>query len=246
MKKKSILVLTLLTIFLVSCATKSYVRLEDERIHKEVLSSDSTLMMQIMDKSDHQDYMRDSLYNDLSNETEAIVIDLMGELYYKSSQIDSLQNALNAQAHFLDSITADVNKIQMLESKFKDADYSMYDLGKITENLDSLNANQKTLNREMGYLIRDLGLIERNIMDIMNYSMKSLRNRLQASTMMMNHALYNHSATAYKMIMIYLMSNASSDPNELLEYIDSVYALGPGLDTIEVSFDVPEDSISTK
>ncbi len=246
MIKKAIAILTLLTIILTSCATKSYVRLENERIQNESVASDSTLMVEILNRSDRQDYVRDSLFYDLSNQTQSIIIDLMGELYYKSYQIDSLESKLANQAVFLDSITTDVTNLQKLESRFGDADYSMYDLSQISANLDSLNSNQKYLSRELQYMIRDLGLIERNLMDIMNYSINSMKNRLNTSTAMMNHALYHHNATAYKLIMVYLMTNNSSDPNELLTYIDSVYSLGPALDTINVSFDLPSDSSSIK
>lgn len=242
MIKKAILYFAVFSLFLAGCATKSYVMQENERLKQDSFISDSTLMVEILNRGDRQDFLRDSLYNDLNAQTEGIIIDLMGELYFKSYQIDSLQKVLSSQGEYLDNLTSDVDTLQKLGTKFKDADYSLYDLSRISANLDSLNSNQKNLSREVNYMIRDLGLIERNLMDIMNYSMNSMKNKLQTSTMMFNHALYKHNSTAFKMIMVYLMTNTSADPNSLLSYIDSVYALGPELDTIQVSFALPDSS----
>jgi hypothetical protein len=152
--------------------------MEDDRLTQDKFISDSTLMVEILNRSDRQDFLRDSLYNDLNAQTEGIIIDLMGELYFKSFQIDSLQYLLSIQGEFLKSLTSDVDTLQMLETKFKDADYSLYDLSRISASLDSLNSNQKDLSRELNYMIRDLGLIERNLMDIMNYSMNSMKNTI--------------------------------------------------------------------
>ncbi|MBN2780715.1 MAG: hypothetical protein JXR21_01985, partial [Candidatus Marinimicrobia bacterium] len=74
-----------------------------------------------------------------------------------------------------------------------------------------------------------------------------------ASTVMTKRSLYKNSATAYKMVMVYLMTNVSSDPEKLLDYIDSVYAMGDALDTVKVQFappgdrnPSPEDTLSSK
>ncbi|MFA6618366.1 MAG: hypothetical protein WCT23_04790 [Candidatus Neomarinimicrobiota bacterium] len=240
MIKKAILYFTILTLILSGCATKSYVLSENERLTQEIVASDSTLLVKILNNSDRHHFLRDSLYNDLNAQTEGIIIDLMGELYLKSFLIDSLETELSIQSDYLQNLTSELDTLQALETKFKDADYSMHDLSRISGDLDSLNLNQKKLSRDLNYMIRDLGLIERNLMDIMNYSMSSLKNTLQASTMMFNRALYKHNATANKMIMIYLMTNSPSEPNSLLAFIDSVYSLGPALDTMEVYFGLPD------
>lgn len=244
MIKKTILYFTILTLILSGCATKSFVLSENERLTQNLIASDSTLMVEILNKSDLHHFLRDSLYNDLNAQTEGIIIDLMGELYIKSFQIDSLKTALSTQNEYLENLISEVDTLRMLDIKFKDADYTMFDFARISGNLDSLNANQKKLSSDLNYMIRDLGLIERNLMDIMNYSMNSLKNNLRASTTMFNHALYHHNATANKMIMVYLMTNTKSDPNSLLAYIDSVYSLGPALDTIQVNYGSPDSTLN--
>ncbi|MDZ7797155.1 MAG: hypothetical protein U5N56_09005 [Candidatus Marinimicrobia bacterium] len=164
---------------------------------------------------------------------------MMGKIYRKNIQIDSLQRFLQEQSGYIDSLKADVDTLQNLETRFKDADYSVFDFSHIKTTLDSLMINQKHLSRELQYMIRDLNLIERNIMDIMNYSINSLKSQLQASNMMMKQNLYKNNAKAYKMIMIYLMENSSSRPEKLLAYIDSVYAMGDALDTVKVQYGAP-------
>ena len=236
MKKNAFIYLFIVSLILASCATKSYVRLEDERIYKQSGSLDSLLAIELKEQNSIQDYKQDSLYTTLSLETDSLFLDLMGEIYYKGYEIDSLQSILNDQGKHMKALVADIDTLQVLRTQFKDADYTMIDLSRIKSNLDSLMINQKHLSRELQYMIRDLNLIERNLMDIMNYSINSMKSKLQTSNMMMERSFYKNNATAYKMIMIYLMSNSSSDPDELLSYIDSVYSLGPALDTIKVTY----------
>lgn len=238
----------LLSLFLLTgCATKSYVRLEDERFHKQLSLADSTLMVQMAKENMVQDVKQDSIYRAVMLDTDSLFLDLMGEIYGKNRELDSLQSVLNTQRIYIDSLMIDVDSLQVLETRFKDADYTMFDLSRIRTNLDSLMINQKHLARELQYMIRDLNLIERNMMDIMNYSINSLKTQLQTSNMMMQRSLYKNNSTAQKMIMIYLMTNESNDPNELLTYIDSIYAMGPALDTVNVSFGVPaeQDTVGT-
>jgi hypothetical protein len=73
----------------------------------------------------------------------------------------------------------------------------------------------------------------------MNYSMNSMKAQLQASHVEIKRSLYKNNATAYKLIMIYLMNNVSSEPEKLLAYIDSVYSMGDKLDTVQVQFRPP-------
>ena len=172
--------------------------------------------------------------------TDSLFLDLMGEIYKKNHQLDSLESVILTQSVYIDSLISDVDTLQALETRFKDADYSLMDLSRVKSDLDSLVISERHLSRELQYMIRDLNLIERNLMDIMNYSMNSMKAQLQASDVMMERSLYKNNSTAQKMIMVYLMSNPSNDPNALLEYIDSIYAMGPALDTVEVSFGVPD------
>ena len=122
------------------------------------------------------------------------------------------------------------------------------DLSRVKSDLDSLVISERHLARELQYMIRDLNLIERNMMDIMNYSLNSMKAQLQASDVMMERSLYRNNSTAQKLIMVYLMTNTSNDPNELLTYIDSIYAMGPALDTVNVSFGVPaeQDTVTSE
>jgi len=239
MIKRGIIYILLLTLLLAGCATKSYVLLEDERFYKQSELADSVIVEQLNSVNNKQDYRQDSLYTNIMMNTDSLFLDLMGELYLKSHEIDSLQSTLTTQGIFIDSLIADVDTLQLLETRFKDANYSLFDLSRIRTNLDSLMINQKHLSRELQYMIRDLNLIERNLMDIMNYSMNSMKAELQASNMMMERQLYKNNATAYKMVMIYLMTNSSTDPNKLLTYIDSIYAMGPALDTVKIQFGSP-------
>ena len=163
----------------------------------------------------------------------------MDEIYQKSIEIDSLQNCLQVQSKFIDTLMVNVDTLQGLHAHFEDADYSAFDFSRIKTSLDSLMINQKHLSHELQYMIRDLNLIERNLMDIIKYSMNSMKVQILASNDMMNKSFYKNNATAYKMIMIYLMSHASSEPDKLLTYIDSVYAMGDALDTVTVQFGKP-------
>jgi hypothetical protein len=239
MIRRGIIYILVLTLLLTGCATKSYVLLEEERILKKSESADSLIVDQMNLVNNQQDFRQDSLYSDIMMNTDSLFLDLMSELYLKSYVIDSLQSTLVTQGVYIDSLIADVDTLQLLETRFKDANYSLFDLSRVKTNLDSLMINQKHLSRELQYMIRDLNLIERNLMDIMNYSMNSMKAQLQASNMMMERQLYKNNATAYKMVMVYLMTNSSTDPNGLLSYIDSIYAMGPALDTVDVSFGSP-------
>ncbi len=239
MIRRYITFLLVLILLLSSCATKSYVRLEGERFQKQLVSADSTIVHQLSSENQAQDIKQDSLFTTLMMETDSLFLDMMSDIRIKNQEIDSLQNILITQGVFIDSLIADVDTLQVLQTRFKDADYSMFDFSKIKTNLDSLMINQKHLSRELQYMIRDLNLIERNLMDIMNYSMNSMKAQLQASNIMMERQLYKNNATAYKMVMVYLMTNSSTDPNGLLDYIDSIYAMGPALDTVKVQFGSP-------
>ncbi|MCF7832841.1 MAG: hypothetical protein K9N05_04605 [Candidatus Marinimicrobia bacterium] len=239
MIKRGITYFILIALLLTGCATKSYVRLEDERFVKQTISADSTIIQQMNTVNNQQNYLQDSLFSAIMLETDSMFMSMMGEISVKNNEIDSLQEVLSTQSIFIDSMIADIDTLQALQTRFKDADYSMIDFSRIKTNLDSLMINQKHLSRELQYMIRDLNLIERNLMDIMNYSMNSLKTNLQASNIMMERSIYKNSATAYKMIMVYLMSNTSTDPNRLLTYIDSVYAMGNALDNVKVQFASP-------
>ena len=242
MIRRNITYLLLFVILLTGCATKSYVRLEDERVYKDLSSVDSTMMLKINAENSAQDTKRDSIVREMSLDTDSLFLDLMGEIYRKDQQLDSLQNIVNTQSIYIDSLIADVDTLQALETRFKDADYSLMDLSRVKSELDSLVISERHLSRELQYMIRDLNLIERNLMDIMNYSMNSMKTQLQNSNVMMQRSLYKNSSTAQKMIMVYLMTNSSNDPNELLTYIDSIYAMGPALDTVNVQFGAPESA----
>jgi len=245
MIKRWITYFIVIVLLFAGCATKSYVRLEDEKYNKELSAADSTLLVELENKNQKLNSRQDSLYSELMLDTDSLFLDLMGEIYLKSYEIDSLQSILTTQSIYIDSLMTDVDSLQVLETRFKDANYTMFDLARIRSNLDSLMINQKHLSRELQYMIRDLNLIERNLMDIMNYSMNSMKSQLQTSNLMMERSLYKNNATAYKMIMIYLMTNSSNDPSKLLSYIDSVYSMGPALDTVEVSFGIPEPKDTT-
>ena len=240
MIKRGIILIIVLVLLLTGCATKTYVRLEDERLVKQTFSADSTIIQNMNMENIRQNYFQDSLFSVIKLETDSMFMDVLGEISIKNDEIDSLQGVLSIQSIYIDSLIADVDTLQALKTRFKDTDYSMFDFSRIQTNLDSLIINQKHLSRELQYMIRDLNLIERNLMDIMNYSMNSLKTNLQASNMMMQRSLYKNSATAYKMVMVYLMTNASTDPNKLLIYIDSVYAMGNALDTVNVRFGTPD------
>lgn len=248
MIKRGIILIIVLVLLLTGCATKTYVRLEDERLVKQTFSADSTIIQNMNMENIRQNYFQDSLFSVIKLETDSMFMDVLGEISIKNDEIDSLQDVLSIQSIYIDSLIADVDTLQALKTRFKDTDYSMFDFSRIQTNLDSLIINQKHLSRELQYMIRDLNLIERNLMDIMNYSMNSLKMNLQASNMMMQRSLYKNSATAYKMVMVYLMTNASTDPNKLLSYIDSVYAMGNALDTVKVQFGSPatQDAVGTK
>ncbi len=248
MIKRGIILIIVLVLLLTGCATKTYVRLEDERLVKQTFSADSTIIQNMNMENIRQNYFQDSLFSVIKLETDSMFMDVLGEISIKNDEIDSLQGVLSIQSIYIDSLIADVDTLQALKTRFKDTDYSMFDFSRIQTNLDSLIINQKHLSRELQYMIRDLNLIERNLMDIMNYSMNSLKMNLQASNMMMQRSLYKNSATAYKMVMVYLMTNASTDPNKLLSYIDSVYAMGNALDTVKVQFGSPatQDAVGTK
>ena len=240
MIKRGITFIIVLALLITGCATKSYVRLEDERLVKQTLSADSTIIHKMNMADTQQYYLQDSLFSAIMLETDSMFMNMMGEIRIKNFEIDSLQSVLSSQSIYIDSLMADVDTLQALKTRFKDTDYSMLDFSRIKTNLDSLTINQKHLSRELQYMIRDLNLIERNLMDIMNYSMNSLKTNLQTQNMMMQRSLYKNSATAYKMVMVYLMSNSSTDPNKLLSYIDSIYAMGSALDTEKVQFGSPD------
>jgi hypothetical protein len=245
---KRLITYVLLSLFLLAgCATKSYVRLEDERFHRDLSSADSSIVAKMSEKDNKLDAKQDSMYREVMLDTDSLFLDLMGEIYSKNHELDSLQHVMTIQRNYIDSLMIDVDSLQVLETRFKDADYTMFDLSRIRTNLDSLMINQKHLSRELQYMIRDLNLIERNLMDIMNYSMNSIKTELQRSNALMMKSLYKNNSTAQKMIMVYLMTNTSNDPNELLSYIDSIYAMGPALDTVNVQFGAPEpDSTSQR
>jgi len=248
MIKRGIILIIVLVLLLTGCATKTYVRFEDERLVKQTFSADSTIIQNMNMENIRQNYFQDSLFSVIKLETDSMFMDVLGKISIKNDEIDSLQGVLSIQSIYIDSLIADVDTLQALKTRFKDTDYSMFDFSRIQTNLDSLIINQKHLSRELQYMIRDLNLIERNLMDIMNYSMNSLKTNLQASNMMMQRSLYKNSATAYKMVMVYLMTNASTDPNKLLTYIDSVYAMGNALDTVKVQFGNPaeQDTVGSR
>ena len=239
MIKRGITFIIVLVLLLTGCATKSYVRLEDERLGKQTFSAASTIIQNLKMTANKQQYLQDSLFSVITLETDSMFMSMMDQIRIKNLEIDSLQRSLSTQSIYIDSLMADVDTLQVLQTRFKDADYSMFDFSRIKTNLDSLMINQKHLSRELQYMIRDLNLIERNLMDIMNYSMNSIKSNFQASSMMMERSIYKNSATAYKMVMVYLMTNSSTDPNKLLTYIDSVYAMGSALDTVKVQFGSP-------
>lgn len=239
MKKHVLLYLVMTFFFFGSCATKSYVRMENQRLYEEAEKADSTIVSKIEMNKDLQLQRQDSLYSKLQRDNDSLFLELMEESYRKNTRIDSLQSLLQYQSRYIDSLQADIDTLQRLETRFKDADYSIFDFSHIKTTLDSLMINQKHLSRELQYMIRDLNLIERNIMDIMNYSINSLKSQLQASNMMMKENLYKNNAKVHKMIMIYLMQNSSSRPEKLLTYIDSVYAMGDALDTVNVQYGAP-------
>jgi len=246
---KRYITLFLASLFMMAgCATKKYVMLEDERVYNDLSAADSTMMVQLSEKNRVQDSRQDSIYRAMMLDTDSLFLDLMGEIYRKNHQLDSLERIIQTQSIYIDSLISDVDTLQALETRFKDADYSLMDLSRVKSDLDSLVISERHLSRELQYMIRDLNLIERNLMDILNYSMNSMKTQLQASDVMMQKSLYKNNSTAQKMIMVYLMSNPSNDPNALLEYIDSIYALGPALDTVEVSFGVPvpADTLKTE
>lgn len=243
MKKRLILYLLITAMILAGCATKSYVQYETQRLMQESARSDSTMQQQLREEQMLRSREQDSLFVSLQNEHNSLFLDLMGELYQKNYEISALREQIDEQAVHIDSLTADIDTLQRLQTRFKDADYSIFDLSRVKTTLDSLIINQKHLSRELQYMIRDLNLIERNLMDIMNYSMNTHKNQLLAADMMMKNELYKNNATAYKLIMVYLMNNSSSEPEQLLNYIDSVYAMGDALDSVEVHFRSPAPSI---
>lgn len=243
MRKCLILYLFFTAMILAGCATKSYVQYETQRLMQESARSDSTMQQQLRKEQMQRSREQDSLLISLQNENNSLFLDLMGELYQKNFEISALREQIDEQAAYIDSLTADIDTLQRLQTRFKDADYSIFDLSRVKTTLDSLIINQKHLSRELQYMIRDLNLIERNLMDIMNYSMNTHKKQLLAADMMMKNELYKNNATAYKMIMVYLMKNSSSDPEQLLTYIDSVFAMGDALDSVEVHFHSPATSV---
>ncbi len=236
MKKRVLFFSVLITLLFSGCATKSYVRMENQRLYEEAEKADSLIVRKLEMSRETQLQRQDSLYTAIRNDNDSLFFGLLDDLRQKNREIDSLEQTLQRQSRFIDSLKADVDTLQNLETRFKDADYSIFDFSHIKTTLDSLMINQKHLSRELQYMIRDLNLIERNIMDIMNYSINSLKSQLQAQDMMMKRSLYENNAKAYKMIMIYLMENASSGPEKLMDYIDSVYAMGDALDTVNVRY----------
>lgn len=246
MIKRYLIFILIGSLLITGCATKSYVLLEDERNYGKLSSADSTLFVNLSEENVRQDMRQDSVYSELSMDTDSLFLDLMGEIYRKDHQLDSLQRQLRAQSRYIDSLKADVDTLQALETRFKDADYSLMDLSRVKSELDSLVISEKHLSRELQYMIRDLNLIERNLMDIMNYSMNSMKSQMRNENVMMQRSLYKNSSTAQKMIMVYLMTNSSNDPNALLGYIDSIYAMGPALDTVDVRFGAPADTTSNE
>lgn len=239
MKKSAVLSLTLLLLLAAGCATKSWVQLENQRMYEQSARTDSTLLARIQEERDQRMTKQDSILSALQTEHQSLLLDMMNEFYRKSYEISVLEERIETQTLYIDSLFADVDTLQRLQTRFKDADYSLFDLSRVKTTLDSLIINQKHLSRELQYMIRDLNLIERNLMDIMNYSLNNYRNQMQAGDSKVKQDIYRNNATAYKMIMVYLMTNTSSDPNKLLDYIDSVYQMGDALDTVQVRFAFP-------
>ncbi|MDD3715923.1 MAG: hypothetical protein PHX07_07225 [Candidatus Marinimicrobia bacterium] len=239
MKKSAFPSLILLLLLSAGCATKSWVQLENQRIFEQSARADSTLLVRMQEERELRMTEQDSILNALQTEHQSLFLDMMNELYQKSYEISALEERIETQAIYIDSLIADVDTLQRLQTRFKDADYSIFDLSRVKTSLDSLIINQKHLSRELQYMIRDLNLIERNLMDIMNYSLNNYRNQMQAGDSKVKQDIYRNNATAYKMIMVYLMTNTSSDPNKLLDYIDSVYQMGDALDTVQVRFAYP-------
>ncbi|MDD3095118.1 MAG: hypothetical protein WC372_00565 [Candidatus Neomarinimicrobiota bacterium] len=237
--KKTVLIPLFILLLATGCATKSWVQLENQRLYQQSARTDSTLLILMQQEREQRVLQQDSIFSAMQLEHQSLFLDMMNELYQKSYEIAELEEQIAEQSVFIDSIIADVDTLQRLQTRFKDADYSIFDLSRVKTTLDSLIINQKHLSRELQYMIRDLNLIERNMMDIMNYSLNNYKNQMLSGDAKIKQDLYRHSSTAYKMIMLYLMSNASSDPNKLLDYIDSVYDMGDALDTVQVRFAYP-------
>ena len=236
MKKRAYIFSFILALFLTACATKSFVLEENLRISEQMAKSDSLLQYQLHLQQAQQEQIQDSLFLSIQRNYDALLLEFMAELYEKNYQIDSIQHIMQEQGRFIDDLMMNVDTLQRLQTRFEDADYSIFNFSQLKITLDSLMINQRHLSRELQYMIRDLNLIERNMMDIINYSSSSLKAQLQTTLIDFKHSIYKNNATAYKMIMVYLMNNVSSEPEKLLNYIDSVYGMGDALDTVRVRF----------
>ena len=245
MKKRGYIFSIILAFLLTACATKSFVMEENIRLSEQIARTDSILLQQLEVQQRMLSQRQDSIYYRVQQNYDELLLDLMSELYDKSYRIDSIQNIMQGQGKVIDDIMLNVDTLQQLQALFEDAEYSIFNLSELKTTLDSLIINQRHLSRELQYMIRDLNLIERNLMDIMNYSMNSMKAQLQASHQEIKRSLYKNNATAYKLIMVYLMSNVSSEPEKLLAYIDSIYAMGDELDTVQVEFRTPSGSLDT-
>ncbi|MBW6458818.1 MAG: hypothetical protein K0B52_06635 [FCB group bacterium] len=239
MKKRFYLFSFIVAFILTACATKSFVLEENLRVSEQMARTDSLLQFQLHEQQFKHEQMQDSLFLAIQKNYDALLLEFMAELYEKNYKIDSMQHVMQEQGRYIDDLMMNVDTLQSLQTRFEDADYSIFNFSQLKITLDSLMINQRHLSRELQYMIRDLNLIERNMMDIINYSSSSLKAQLQAALVDLKQSIYRNNATAYKMIMIYLMSNVSSEPEKLLKYIDSVYGMGDALDTVQVQFRPP-------
>lgn len=230
-------------LFMFSCATKKYLLDEQSKIERSYMTADSLLYDSLSVKSTAADQLQDSLISNIKISSDTLFFNLMSDLGMKNKELDSLDFRLNSQAQFIDSLSASLDTLQGLKSSFQDADYSLYDLAKVKGMLDSLTVNQKHLSRELQYMIRDLNLIERNMMDIMNYSNNSIKSQMRISDLNVKRTLYKNNSKAMQMVMIYLMTRSSAQPEDFLSYIDSIYAMGDNLDTVRVNLPGRSDSI---
>ena len=88
MIKRGITFIVVLVLLLTGCATKSYVRLEDDRLVKETFSADSTIIQNMNMANTRQTYFQDSLFSVIKLETDSMFTELLGEISIKNVEID--------------------------------------------------------------------------------------------------------------------------------------------------------------
>ena len=233
-KPLNFIFLTLSALMFFSCATKKYIAETTEQLEKKFSQADSIAYQSIINESQNINSSQDSLISSLNVRSDTSFMNLMKIIDEKNRRLDSLNSDLLFQQNLIDSLSTQIDTIQGLKTDFMDADYSMYDLATVKNHLDSLTINQQHLSRELQYMIRDLNLIERNMMDIMNYSNNSIKSQMRMPDISVKRTLYRNNSKALQMVMAYLMNRSYADPAEFLAYIDSIYALGDNLDTLTV------------